>query len=157
MRKEDYIGKKIIGFKFEHDECSFNKDMNKIIGVEGTIVGIIKKFNYFKVEFNGSQSSTWSFPIEFCLDRIVDYIPEFKAGVLMEVSNDVDFSHAKNRFVIGKAKEYYFAWNSAEKESEVDFKNVINWKYARPVKERVLQVTMEQIAEKFEVDKIEIV
>lgn len=161
MRKEDYIGKKIIGFKFKHDQCSFNSDMNQFVGVEGTIIDIDEYFKCFRVNFNDSQSSDWrsiwSYPIEFCLDRIIDEIPELKIGVLMEVSSYDDFNPSHKRFVMGKSGNKYFAWNNAEKENDVIFDNVTSWDYARPIQEKVLKLTMKQIAEEFGVDKIEII
>jgi hypothetical protein len=76
-------------------------------------------------------------------------IPTLGKGVLMEVSCDIDFKFSTNRFVIGKTKEGYLAWNGAETENEIDYKSTIYCKYVRPIQPKPIpEYTIEELQSK---------
>lgn len=76
-------------------------------------------------------------------------IPEVPIGKLMYVSNspfDMDNLHLYNKkFVVGKRKNYYYAWQNAINENEIKVESgIYGWKYAmfipdtNPKKEQLL-------------------
>lgn len=64
----DLIGKKIIGFRFNHSEIDFANEMEYIIGKEGTIKAEINQ-KYVDIYFP-ETNSTWLFPYEEVLKRL---------------------------------------------------------------------------------------
>ena len=75
-----------------------------------------------------------------------------------------DFENAKTRVVFMEKKDIFIAWRKATTLEGAEYEtNVVTWNYAvdldwKPEEEiKPLKLTMEQIAEKFNAEKIEIV
>jgi len=104
---------------------------------------------------NGYFSNYSLKTIEMCNVKIIELpteeteIPTLGKGVLMEVSNLASFIGETKRFVIAKTKEGYLAWDGAKTEDEIDYKNIVFWKYARPIQPKSIpEYTMEELQSK---------
>ena len=133
-------GRKIKGFKFNHEKINYNPKMDKYIGKVGEITHVC--MNNITVHFKGRS---WSYPIDQIEKHLIpeeNEIPELGEGVLMEVSDSKNFSKSHKRMVIGKYRGLFAI-------AHTDYIN--RYKYARPIKEKVV-LTHKQIAEKFDID-----
>jgi len=95
---DQYIGRKIKGFKFESGQLFYNKAMDQFLGKEGTIVEAVKggdlKDQYcFRVNFDSVRANKWNYPAKQALKHLVDEKP-------VESEQDYDYvnpSHYKNQ------------------------------------------------------------
>ena len=132
------IGTKCKGFKFEDEEIGFSEKMNDYIGKVGEIVAIFD--NKVRIEFGNKH---WNYPLSEIEDHLISDIPEIGEGVLMEVSNDVNFYDSNEIDVLLKYKGKFI---SIDEEGLV-----YSWKYGRPIQQKVT-LTHQEIADKFDID-----
>jgi len=72
---EEYIGRKVLGFKFKDDGrygVGYVHKMDDYIGKEGIITGVYKKEHrpaFFNISFNGDS---WSYPCKLVLENLID-------------------------------------------------------------------------------------
>lgn len=155
MKKDELIGKKIYGFKFEsrkYNSLLYEPKMDSLIGEIGRITDYIPFYDSYEVEF---KNEFWSYPYELIEQHIVkDEIPELLDGMLMWVSDDEDFSIKNKAFVFGKKNGKYLAWSDTLK-NDLKSRYVIHWNYAKLIEEnkKKVELTIDEIAERFGVDK----
>lgn len=109
------------------------------VGEEGNYKSIYYGFinNYFSC-FTLSSIEIFNAKI---IELPIEYeIPTLGKGVLMEVSDNEDFSNSCKRYVFGKAKNHFFAWQATLVEYTI-------WKYARRIQE-IPEYTMEELVAK---------
>ena len=168
MRNEDLLGKKVVGFRFAGG-VGFSEGMERHVGE----VGVIKTIKYSSQQegliayVNFSDGNSWYYPLELVLDHLVpeaqpklfmdadlskspskELVPVIDASTLMEVSDNVSFvGRPARREVFCKIGDVYV---SKDENGMFEY-----WSYVRPIKP--LELTLEQIAEKFGVQNIRIV
>lgn len=65
---EDYIGREVIGFKFEDsDELHYSPDMNKYIGRVGHISEYYERTGVFEVQFDDDW---WNYPADLVIKQL---------------------------------------------------------------------------------------
>lgn len=96
--------------------------------------------NYSLTEVQEANATIIELPIE-------GEIPILDKGVLMEVSDDENFRYPYKKFVFGKTKNFFLAWNDAETEDKIDFTDICIWAYARRIQETP-EYTMEELVAK---------
>ena len=167
MRKEELVGKKMIGFEFSGGP-GYSDRMKKHVGEVGTIISWKKSGASFIeiVNVGFSDGETWYYPLDLAIKNLViedqpklfypdvtkepikELVPVIDASTLMEVSDNVSFvGRPARREVFCKIGDVYVS-----KDDDGMFEY---WSYVRPIKP--LEVTLEQIAEKFGVQNIRIV
>lgn len=168
MRNEDLLGKKVVGFKFAGGP-GFSDRMEKHVGEVGVINSIKKSSRgddgmIAYVRFGNGDS--WYYPLDLVIENLVveaqpklfypevskepikELVPVIDASTLMEVSDNPSFvGRPARREVFCKIGDVYVS-----KDDDGMFEY---WSYVRPIKP--LELTLEQIAEKFGVQNIRIV
>ena len=167
MRESDLLGKKMVGFKFSKGP-GFPEIMEKYVGNIGTIKSIKPSVNgdFYVAIVEFIDNVTWSYPLDQVEKHLVvedlfddgklgapyqpvkELVPVIDASTFMEVSDNPSFvGRPARREVFCKIGDVYVS------KDEVGMFEY--WTYARPIKP--LELTLEQIAEKFGVQNIRIV
>jgi hypothetical protein len=132
---ENYIGKKIIGFKFQNgtDCISWNEYISNHIGRIGEI--ILQNESSVRVEF---KNGTCNYPISLIEQHLVNEepkIPQLGEGVLMQVSDSgTNWSRA---YIIAKFANDRFLDT-----------NRLFWNYAKPIEKQLPKYTHAELVEK---------
>jgi len=158
---ENLIGKKMIGFVFKSipNGAYFNPSMDQYNGLIGEVV----YYNNDIVRVKFRNGMTYAYPMDLAKDHFVEDeetdmatpeqvidIPYMPEGVKMLVSDDGNFEEGKIRSVIGTRGGFYYAWD----EHKI---TITHWLYAKPLKSVVKKVTLKEVAEKFGVERIEVI
>ncbi len=135
---EQYIGKKIKGFKFKSTlNCTYFEFMNANIDK----IGIIKSYNEgretFHISFNDKY---YQYPANLIDQHIIIEIPEMPIGILCWVwDGKMKNPKIDKRYVIGKKDNMYFAWKNAHNEDQVNKTcEFTAWGNAEPVVAKVI-------------------
>ena len=167
MKKEDFLGKKVVGFEFKGGP-GFASGMQKHVGEVGVIDHIkdSTKGDGMIVYVRFGNGEAWYYPLDLVIDNLLvetqpklfypevskepikELVPVIDASTLMEVSDNPTFvGRPARREVFCKIGDVYV---SKDENGMFEY-----WSYVRPIKP--LELTLEQIAEKFGVQNIRIV
>ena len=166
MKKEELVGKQMVGFEFIGGP-GFSDRMKKRVGEVGTIISWRNSASgdvIVNVEFKDGDN--WYYPYDLAIKNLLvetkpklfypevskepikELVPVIDASTLMEVSDNVSFvGRPARREVFCKIGDVYV---SKDENGMFEY-----WSYVRPIKP--LELTLEQIAEKFGVQNIRIV
>ena len=148
---KNLIGKKVKGFKFEDDKypSNYNKEMDRYIGEVGEIITHKKDYNSYKVLF---KDNFFYYPAELIEKHILE---EFERGeVVLVRDNDIDEWYEETYITTIEGANYPFVVvDGYDKEN---FKkgepfDTITYKQIKK-KTKKLELTLEEIASKFNVD-----
>ena len=67
-QRKSYVGKTMVGFRFENKDVGWSDLMSKDVDSEGIIVDYNVYFDAFRVDFNGVK---WFYPAEQAINHIV--------------------------------------------------------------------------------------
>jgi hypothetical protein len=162
MSKSDLVGKKVIGFEFVGGP-GFSEKMKKYVGKVGVVTRVSGDRSIANVDFG---DDSWYYPLDKLTEHLVvedlfddgklgapyqpvkELVPVIDASTFMEVSDNPTFvGRPARREVFCKIGDVYVS------KDEVGMFEY--WTYVRPIKP--LELTLEQIAEKFGVQNIRIV
>lgn len=146
MNYENFIGRKIKGFKFELTEkLNYLKSMDQYVGVVGDIIGV-DQYGVNVVFPDGGVRAYPANQIEKHLISETPIIPQLGKGVLMEVSHYSNFKISKQIPIFGEAPGGgYIGWE-VDDGGEVIIYGVEYWPYARPIQETpIKEYTLEEL------------
>lgn len=99
---EDYIGKEVIGFKFDSQHpCEYSTFMNDYIGVVGTIIKWNSGCNAFGVKF---EDEVWYYPTDLVIkqlnqkEKVVEMMEKDEEAGLYNDDSEQDMVNNSNNF-----------------------------------------------------------
>jgi hypothetical protein len=180
MENTNLIGRKVKGFKFEHEkynELTYAREMDEKIGEIGTIVSYNELSNSYCVEF---KDDYWYYPASLIEQHLVDEsskLEEIDVDKILEKgiansrlnkeSNPLDnlpiigegvlMEVSKNnvewdkRFVFAKYGKYFLAHDGASELEDINYNITPSvWYYCRPITPKT-KITRAEFERQFEI------